>query len=335
MIGYYIHHQGDGHITRAAAIADSLRGEAVTGLSSRARPPGWRGDWLELARDDEPPAPDGADRTAGGALHWAPSGHPGLRERMAQIAAWVATHIPRLVVVDVSVEVTVLIRAMGVPTVVMGMPGARQDRAHQLAYRLADAIIAPWPAWAGCVLGGGEPWQAKTQPVGAISRFDGRPPTRRRIDRGRPRVVVLSGRGGTGLTVDMLAAAERATPAWDWTILGPPGARWVEDPWPVLCDARVIVTHAGQNAIADVAATGRPAVVIAQPRPHDEQLATASALHAAQLAVVRTSWPAPEDWSTVLEAAVRLGGGGWERWSTGRGAERAAAVLEELACAPL
>jgi hypothetical protein len=334
VIGYYVHHQGDGHVIRAAAIADRLRGETVTGLSSRPRPDAWRGPWLQLARDDDPPAPGGADPTAAGALHWAPSGHPGLRERMAQLAAWVATHAPRLVVVDVSVEVTVLLRTMGVRTVVMGMPGARQDPAHQLGYRLADAIIAPWPAWAR-VCGGGAPWQAKTHPVGAISRFDGRPPARERVGGGRPRVVVLSGRGGTELTVAMLAAAERETPEWDWTMLGPPGTRWVEDPWPLLCDADVIVTHAGQNAVADVAAAKRPAVVIAQPRPHDEQLATARVLHEAQLSVVRSSWPAPEDWSTVLAAAVRLGGSGWERWSTGAGAERAAAVLGELACAPL
>jgi hypothetical protein len=133
----------------------------------------------------------------------------------------------------------------------------------------------------------------------------------------------------------MLAAAERETPEWDWTLLGPPGTRWIEDPWPLLCGADVIVTHAGQNAVADVAAARRPAVVIAQPRPHDEQLATARALQEAQLAVVRSSWPAPTEWSAVLDQAVRLGGSGWERWSSGTGAERAAAVLEERACAPL
>jgi hypothetical protein len=334
MIGYYIHHQGDGHTTRAAAIADRLGSEPVAGLSSRPRPDGWRGPWLELARDDDPVVEDGMDPTAGGALHWAPRAHPGLRERMAQIAAWVATHAPRLMVVDVSVEVTVLLRTMGVPTVVMGMPGARQDPPHQLAYRLADAIIAPWPGWAR-VFGGGAPWRAKTYPVGAISRFDGRPRARARSTGGRRRVVVLSGRGGTALTLDMLAAAERATPAWAWTTLGPPRTQWVEDPWPLLCDADVIVTHAGQNAIADVAAARRPAVVIAQTRPHDEQLATARALQEAQLAVVPPRWPAPKDWGAVLEAAMRLSGRGWERWSSGAGAERAAGVLGELACAPL
>ena len=253
---------------------------------------------------------------------------------MAQIAAWVATNAPRLMVVDVSVEVAVLVRTMGVPTVVMGMPGTRDDRAHQLAYRMADAIIAPWPAWAP-VFGGGAPWRAKTHTVGAISRFDGRRRSRQPSG-GSPRVLVLSGRGGTELTVDMLAAAERATPGWTWTVLGPPGTRWVDDPWPLLCSADVIVTHAGQNAIADVAASRRPAVVIAQPRPHDEQLATARALHDAQLAVVRPSWPAPEDWRAVLEAAVRAGrqrlgalehrdgrragrDGAWESWHAHRG----------------
>ena len=329
MIGYYVHHHGDGHVTRATAIAARL-GEPVTGLSSRPRPDDWLGPWLQLARDDEPA--HGVDPSAGGALHWAPTGHPGLRERMAQLAAWVATSAPRLVVVDVSVEVAVLFRTMGVPTVVAGMPGVRDDDAHQLAYRLADAILAPWPDWAS-VLAGGAPWQDKTHAVGAISRFDGRP----RVDPaagGRPRVLVLSGRGGTEVTLDMLAAAGRGTPRWDWTVLGPPGTRWVQDPWPLLCGADVIVTHAGQNAIADVAAARRPAVVIAQPRPYDEQVTTARVLRDARLAVVPSTWPAAAEWSAVLDAAVRLGGRGWERWSSGAGAERAVAVLGALSCAP-
>ena len=77
-----------------------------------------------------------------------------------------------------------------------------RDAAHQLAYRLADAILAPWPAWAD-PLDGGAAWRAKTHPVGAISRFDDRPPVTvlPSLD-GRRRVLVLSGRGGTGLTAD-------------------------------------------------------------------------------------------------------------------------------------
>jgi len=289
VIGYYVHHQGDGHVTRAAAIARALDDEPITGLSSRARPDDWPGAWVQLARDDDPEPGPLDDPTAGGALHWAPRGHAGLRERMAQLAAWVATHAPRLMVVDVSVEVTALVRAMGVPTVVMGLPGVREDAAHQLGYRLADAIIAPWPDWAN-VLVGGEPWRAKTHAVGAISRFDGRIPSR---GMGGRRVLVLSGRGGTELTLDQLAAAQAETPGWEWTVLGPPGRRWLADPWPLLCGTDVVVTHAGQNAIADVATARRPAVIVPQPRPHDEQATTAAALAATGLAVVCRAWPAP------------------------------------------
>jgi Glycosyltransferase family 28 C-terminal domain len=331
MIGYYVHHQGDGHSTRAQAIARHLAHEEITGLSSRPRPAGWEGQWLRLASDDEPPVADLADPTAGGALHWAPSRHPGLRTRMAQIAAWVASHEPRLVVVDVSVEVAVLVRTMGVPTVVMAMPGKREDAPHQLAYRLADAIIAPWPAWAD-VLKGGAPWRTKTHHVGAISRFDGG--LTREADGDASRVLVLSGQGGTRLTLETLAGAQRATPSSHWTVLGPPSARWETDPWPLLHRAGVVVTHAGQNAIADVAAARRPAVVIAQPRPHAEQRATAAALRAAGLAVVLPEWPAPSVWSRVLDDAVSIGGSQWTRWSSGSGAARAAEVLQGLACAP-
>ena len=346
MIGYYVHHQGDGHVTRAAAIARALGDERVCGLSSRPCPDDWPGEWVQLARDDEGPF---AGETAGGALHWAPSGHAGLRERMAQISAWVATHAPRLFVVDVSVEVTVLVRSMGVPTVVMALPGVRDDYAHQLGYRLADAIIAPWPEWAD-VLHGGAQWRAKTVAVGAISRFEGRAaatgpdvsaapgarPSGRaeRIRRagappvpaapnvsaapaaplgpatpGGRTVLVLSGRGGTELTLDDLAAAQAETPGWTWTVLGPPGTRWVADPWSLLCAADVVVTHAGQNAIADVATARRPAVIVPQPRPFDEQATTARALGAAGLAVVCPRWPAGT-WAETLERAVQMGGNG-------------------------
>ena len=66
---------------------------------------------------------------------------------------------------------------MGVPTVVMGMPGARDDRAHQLALP-AGGRDHRAVAGLGAVFEGGAPWQAKTHAVGAISRFDGPPPRR-------------------------------------------------------------------------------------------------------------------------------------------------------------
>jgi hypothetical protein len=318
MIGWYVHSQGLGHLHRLECVAAHLK-TPVTALSSLPRPPAWAGDWVRLPDD----LPRGAERdvTAGGTLHWSPAHHPGLRARMAAISRWVADVRPALVVVDVSVEVTVLVRSLGVPVVVVGMRGTRTDRAHQTAYDLAEAVLAPWPAelaedWPAS-------WLAKSWHTGAFSRNDDRSAG---PAPGAGAVALLWGRGGDAPTAAAINAARSATPGWTW-----PTGHWVDDPWPSLQAADVVVTHAGQNAVAEVAAAGRPAVVLPQPRPYDEQLATGRALRRGGLAVVREEWPEPDAWPHLLAEATRLGGAGWARWSDGRGAARAAAHLDKAA----
>jgi hypothetical protein len=327
VIGYYVHHRGEGHATRAGAIAAHLD-EAVTGLSSRPRPSGWTGEWVRLALDDAPAPATAADPAAGGALHWAPAGHAGLRRRMAELARWIATARPRLIVVDVSVEVATFARLMGVPVALVALPGRRTDDAHALAFRLASLIVAAWPGWCA-PLSGAEHWGGKTRPVGALSRFDGRPRPAARPP-GRPRVLLLGGSGGSALTAGQVAAAAGATPEWEWTVLGGPG-KWEPDPWHALATADVVVTHAGQNALAELAAARRPAIVIPQPRPYDEQRCTARELDRTGLALVEPEWPDPLRWRDLLEAAARSGGERWARWNDGRGAERAATALASVA----
>jgi hypothetical protein len=326
VIGYYIHHFGRGHLEMARCIAARLD-ERVTGLSSLAPPADWPGDWLTLPRDDG----DGplVDPTAGGQLHWAPLGHPGLRGRMAAIAGWIGQTAPSVIVADVSAEVTVLARLLGVPVISMVLPGRRDDPAHRLGYALAETLIAPWPASMSGVLLGTGPETARIQAVGAFSRFDGR--ALQPGDPGRPSVLVLNGRGGSAVTADHVRRAAAATPGWAWTTLGGPDGRWLDDPWLALCRADVVVTHAGLNALADVAAARKPAVVVPQDRPHGEQRTTGRALAQAGLAVVARQWPGAEEWPFLLDAALELGGGRWAAWSTGTGADDAAKVIESVA----
>lgn len=323
MIGYYVHHVGRGHLRHATCIASAL-GSATTGLSSLPRPDGWAGPWIELERDDTSSARDPGAR---GRLHWAPLHDRGLAGRMARIAAWIADAHPAAVVVDVSVEVTVLARLMGVPVVVMALPGDRTDPAHQLGYSLADAILAPWPPGLAGMDRDLQPWCDRVHHVGGLSRFAGRCPAAPATGT-RRRVVVLQGSGGTSVTPDDVAAAAASTPDWDWRRLGP-GA-WVEDPWPELSAADVVVTHAGLGALADVATAGRPAVVVPEERPHDEQRATAGALSDAGLAVTSERWPDVGEWPALLARAVECGSA-WRRWGTDGAADRAAAVIGGVA----
>jgi hypothetical protein len=331
MIGYYIHHQGRGHLHRAIAIAEALQ-HPVVGLSSLPRPEGWNGDWVQLARDDEGTSADDPD--AFGRLHWAPLHDAGLRERMAQLSQWIAHRSPALLVVDVSVEVALLARLHGVPVVTVAMPGDRSDAAHALGYDVSTAVIAAWPREArGMISGLSRAVRRRIEPVGAISRFSSRrgaEPVAGKTEDGSvttPRsVVLLAGTGGSSIDVDRVKAAEAETPGWTWTVLG--AGNWVDDPWPLICAADVVVTHAGQNALADVAAARRPAIVIPEDRPHSEQATTAAVLAASEL------WPAlvlarfaRTGWTELLQEAATLDGGRWSAWNDGLGAKLAAGVI--------
>ncbi len=228
---------------------------------------------MRLAPDDQDPRP--RDVTAGGTLHWAPRHDPGLARRSAQILAWLADARPSLVVVDVSVEVALLVRLAGVPVVVAAMRGDRSDRPHVTAYDLADALLAPWsedvPApWP-------QRWLDKTTHVGALSRFDGWHRPAHRVSTGRPTALLLWGEGGGGPTDQEIARMRAATPEWDWQLAHPGSRLGPEQLWAALCGADVVVTHGGQNAVAEVAAARAPAVVVAGPRPFDEQHHTVAA----------------------------------------------------------
>jgi hypothetical protein len=322
MIGYYIHHVGRGHLHRALSIARRLHAP-VTALSSLPPHPDWPGQWLSLPRDDAGNEP--ADPTAGGMLHWAPRHDPGLQDRMSLIGNWIAAARPAAFVVDVSVEVIVLARLLGVPVITVALPGERADRAHQSGFGLAEAIIAPWPEALSAIGPDLRRHGAKVCYVGAISRFDSRSVVREqhRVVGEPARVLILSGVGG--------GTQDRRTPevsGWNWNVLGAAG--WVEDPWQAICDADIVVTHAGLGALADVATAGRPAVIVPQQRPHHEQDRTARGLLACNIAVVSFEQPTDAQWPSLLTEARQRGGQHWQRWLAGPGARGAAEVIETV-----
>lgn len=321
MIGYYVHHRGSGHRHRALAIARAL-GEPVTGLSSAAAPDGWTGEWIELPLDTDVAPP--VDPRAGERLHWVPKGSRGLRERMGILSAWLVDAQPEAVVVDVSVEVAALVRLHGIPVITVAQPGDRRDPAHQLGYDLSEAIIAPWPrGFDPLITSPGA--AAKVRPVGTISRVDISPaPT---TDRNG--VVVLRGYGGTG--EGPLERAVSDLRARGVEVADATGSS--EQIAQSLRAASVVLSHCGQNAVAEIAATRTPAVLVADDRPHEEQRTFALALQRfGAPAVVFADAPSSDvDWSEAVRTSAALDGEGWSRFATGEGAETAAQVIREIA----
>lgn len=343
-IGWYVHHHGRGHLTRLQAIAPHLEasGVGIHCFSSFPAPgplpPGCV--WTTLPRDDDPypngRSPGEADPTAAGLLHWAPLGHPGHRARLTAIATEVARRPVDAFVVDVSVEITLLVRLLGVAPVVIAQPGRRDDEPHRLGLQSAHTIIAPWPRdiLAPAYLA---PFAAKVRHTGGISRFEERATQRTdavtdrdtaaAMDAARrgADVTLLAGGGGDSLTADEIAAAVAAT-GRPWQVLGGTHGVWADDPWPALTDAAAVVSWAGQNSVADLAAAHAPAVLFPQPRPFDEQREMAAMLRRAGLAVVVDEWPDAAQWPAVLDRAMAAEDR-WDLWQVPGAAARAAEAI--------
>lgn len=330
-IGWYVHHHGSGHLNRMSVVRRHL--DAVAVLSTLADPADGHA-WVQLARDDDG---ETSDASAGGSLHWAPLRHTGLRARAAAVSAWIEQAQPAAMVVDVSTEIAVLARLHGVPVVLVAQRGIRHDAAHALAYAQASAIAAPWTA--ATHLPGEGPPERRLSFTGALSRFDEVPPPAPAQPDGD--VLVLVGSGGHALRAEDLLAAAQATPDRHWHVAGAlrtAGATNVTDHGPaasvldLLRACSVVVGTAGSNIVAEVAATRRPFVCLPQSRPFREQARQAEALRRLGVATVRTRPPSPSDWPALLADAEARPMDLWRALHDGRGAERLAAVVRNVAC---
>ncbi len=337
-IGWYIHHHGRGHLHRFLSVLPRL--SEVTALSSLPRPPGLVGaDWIELPMDAPVTASAASSADARGLLHWAPLACAGYTERMAAVAGWIAATRPDAVVVDVSVEMALLVRLMGVAPIWVAQRGVRDDPPHQLAYTAAQTIIAPWTEATQLPDRPGAPPQERTTLVGALSRFDDLPAPPAADHRS---VCVLLGFGGHEIAAADIAAAARATPDWRWDVTGVPATASAPnvcvhppdcDVWALLARATVAVSTASSNAVGEVAAARRPLICLPQRRPFDEQHDQAAALRRAGLATVLERWPAAELWPGLLDAAGGRDPSEWGRLHDRGGATRFARAIEATACA--
>jgi UDP:flavonoid glycosyltransferase YjiC (YdhE family) len=152
-------------------------------------------------------------------------------------------------------------------------------------------------------------------------------------------VLLVVGGGGHDLHATDVRAAAAAT-GRRWHVAGalrvPPGDGVVDhgpraDLAPLLRRSDVVVATAGMGAVADVAAARRPAVLLPQERPFDEQERHAAALEDAGLVTVLGRWPAAGRWRGVLDDARRRDPQRWSLLHDGRGAERLARVVHQAA----
>jgi len=225
-------------------------------------------------------------------IHYAPLNIKGQRKRVAMMTDFFAETFPLLLVVDVSAEVAMLATLSGVPFIVVKQHGSRNDLPHLHAYHNALGILAPYPE---TMKDSDVPWVSeKTFFAGGISRFEVQHDLSGTDDK---QIAVITGKGGTSITVTLIEHIARSCPEWHFQILGGLTSSTnkqvnvtylgnIDNPKPILANCTVVIGNAGHNTVMELAALNKRFIAIPEQRPFDEQLVKAEILKKLDLAYI-------------------------------------------------
>lgn len=342
-IAFYLNLQGAGHCRRFEAIAPHFPPECELAVVGMDGPP----QVADIGRPVErvsvpgyaPPSPSLFMQAQ--TLHDYHDflvNHGGNAAFTLAMVTFLSRWQPDLLVADVGLEASILGRMCGIPVIYGRQHGQRWDKGHSLAYEWAYSLWAPFaeameqadcPQWI----------REKTFYSGGFCRFVG---AEKAVDtppnyaKDKPNILVMTGFGGTEITAQKIVQAAQATPDWQWHLLGAhPSMREnirahgvVENVWPYLCHADLVIANAGHNSTMEIAAAGVPAICIPAERPFAEQQCKAQVLQRLGLSIVSQAWPEPPMWAELWQRAKRLNP---DRWASLQKAEAPQQVAQYIA----
>jgi predicted glycosyltransferase len=289
-VAFYIHHHGAGHFMRSLAIAKALRNTNIVFLGSGLSP--FKDDIpanirlidlpLDVAKDDELAR---AQESEVDCFHYAPLQVRGVTQRVALVTKFFMENQPVLLIVDVSVEVALLARLCGIPTVVMRQHGERTDLPHILAYQSAELLIAPFSKEMETskddnVLG-------KTFYSGGFSRYEAE---HNPVKIYQDQVAIIIGQGGSSIDAESIYFIAKTCPTLYFHVLGDVALSQKEAVTNVTFHGRIgnvkevllrcglVIGNLGHNTVMEVAALNKPFIGIPEPRPFNEQIDKAKSI---------------------------------------------------------
>lgn len=310
-IAFYVHHHGAGHFTRTVQIIRHLKGFSITLLGSNLKPyqhllpenvaivhlP------MDTQTENDKYYQEG---NAVEVLHYAPLNVKGISNRVAILTHFFQSISPLLLVVDVSVEVTLLARLAGIPTIVMRQHGLRDDPPHLMAYQSAELLMAPFPA---AISPRSAKWITdKTKYVGGFSRFD-----KSNSAAEKPRhVAVIVGSGGTSIDSAFIAFLADAARDFHFYIIGKIDGKATaqphvtyyghqDEPGMLLAQCSIVIGNTGHNTVMEMASLNKRFIGIPESRPFDEQLDKARAIaYIPGVLIIMPESLYHTNWNTVL-----------------------------------
>ena len=287
-LAFYVHHHGAGHFTRTAQIITRLTGYHITLLGSNLKPFAHllpkNIQVIHLPMDTEE-VQDLYFHNGNtvDALHYAPLNVKGISDRVAIMTEFFRSAFPMVLVVDVSVEVTLLARLAGIPTIVMRQHGLRDDLPHLMAYQSAECLLAPFSSSIAPL---SAKWvEEKTIYTGGFSRFS---QSKSNIEIPH-QVAVIVGSGGTSINTSFLEFLAISSPDFYFLIIGKIEGKPIEhthieylghldEPKEVLDQCCIVIGNTGHNTVMEMASLNKRFIGIPESRPFEEQVDKARAI---------------------------------------------------------
>lgn len=161
------------------------------------------------------------------------------------------------------------------------------------------------------------------------------------FDTERQSILLINGMGGAAFEGEQLYFLAETYPQWNWVVVGKYEAHkqlptlsnldivgYVEDTFPYLRAADIVVGSAGTNTMMEIAAADARYICLPEARPFEEQVSKALALEKLEAAVVSYSFPQLEEWTELIEAAQQLPDDRWVSFKAERNFDK---VVEYLA----
>jgi UDP-N-acetylglucosamine:LPS N-acetylglucosamine transferase len=227
-------------------------------------------------------------------------------ERAKALAEAIVRYKPKAFYCDGVPELAIMVRGMGVPVVLVHLPGnVMNDPTQVFAHELADHIIAHFPS---TIEQPDFQFASKTYYSGYLSKYANRNSKELKsldIDN----VTVLLGYDNYDTTVLKNITKDQNM---QFTIIGNKQVYdlgenciqlgKVEDISKAIV-GDVVISAAGQNTIAELLSLGKRLILLPEPRPYDEQVVHANLLANRSVALLAQENYSAEQWQNLLQKA--------------------------------
>jgi UDP-N-acetylglucosamine:LPS N-acetylglucosamine transferase len=227
-------------------------------------------------------------------------------ERAKALAEAIERYKPKAFYCDGVPELAIMVRGMGVPVVLVHLPGnVMNDPTQVFAHEFADHIIAHFPS---AMEQPDFQFASKTYYSGYLSKYASRS-LKENKSSDINKVTVLLGYDNYDTTVLKNITKDQNM---QFTIIGNKqnyelGENCIQlgkvgDISKAIV-GDVVISAAGQNTIAELLSLGKRLILLPEPRPYDEQLVHANVLANRNVALLAQENYSAEQWQNLLQKA--------------------------------